>query len=189
MKKLEDNIIVELYLKRDEAAINETRNKYGARLRSLSCNIVKDVHTTEECENDTYMQAWSCIPPHEPRDYLYAFLARIIRHISLNRCRESNRLKRNAFICELSNELEECIPSSNNIDKLIDDLAFAEFMNNFLQEIDVEKRNIFLRRYWYFDSIDNISKLFGISKSKVKTTLFRIRNNLREHLEKEGYTV
>lgn len=186
---MEDNIIVELYLNRDETAINQTRDKYGARLRSLAFNIVKDVHTTEECENDTYMQAWASIPPHEPRHYLYAFLARIIRHISLNRCRDCSRLKRSAFICELSTELEQCIPAPNDVDRLIDDIAFGEVINNFLAEIGEEKRNIFLRRYWYFDSIADISKRFGISKSKVKTTLFRIRNGLREHLEKEGYTV
>ncbi len=186
---MDDNIIVDLYLNHDENAISETRDKYGARLRSLAFNIVKDIHTTEECENDTYMQAWNSIPPHEPRHYLYAFLARIIRHISLNRCREGNRLKRSAFICELSTELEQCIPASNNIDSFIDNIVFAEIINDFLSEISEEKRNIFLRRYWYFDSIADISKRFGISKSKVKTMLFRIRNELRQHLEKEGYTV
>ncbi len=186
---MDDNKIVELYLNRNEAAINETRDKYGARLRSLAFNIVKDVHTTEECENDTYMQAWNSIPPHEPRAYLYAFLARIIRHISLNRCRDNNRLKRSAFICELSTELEQCIPAPNDVDRLIDEIVFGEMINNFLTEIGEEKRNIFLRRYWYFDSITDISKRFGLSKSKVKTTLFRIRNELRNQLEKEGYTV
>lgn len=186
---MDDNIIVNLYLNRDEDAINQTRDKYGTRLRSLSFNIVKDIHTTEECENDTYMQAWNCIPPHEPRKYLYAFLARIIRHVSLNRCRECNRLKRSAFICELSTELEQCIPTPNDVERHIDDMVFGEIINNFLSEIGEDKRNIFLRRYWYFDSIADISKRFGISKSKVKTTLLRIRNQLREHLEKEGYTV
>lgn len=186
---MDDNKIVELYLDRNETAIDETRDKYGSRLRAISYNIVNDIHTTEECENDTYIQAWNCIPPHEPRDYLYAFLARIIRHVSLNRCRESNRLKRNAFICELSIELEQCIPSNNNIDTFIDDLVFGEIINNFLSEIGQEKRTVFLRRYWYFDSITDISKRFGISKAKVKTMLFRTRNELREHLEKEGYTI
>lgn len=186
---MDDNKIVELYLSRDETAINETRNKYSARLRALSYNIVNDIHTTEECENDTYMQAWKSIPPHEPRDYLYAYLARIIRHISLNRCRESNRLKRIAFICELSHELEQCIPATNNVEAFVNDIVFCEIINNFLSKLGEEKRNIFLRRYWYFDSIADISKRLDISKSKVKTTLFRIRDELRQHLEKEGYTV
>lgn len=108
MKALDDNRIVELYLLRDETAIKQTTEKYGSRLRSLACGIVNDQQTAEECENDTYMEAWNTIPPHEPRSYLYAFLARITRHISLNCCRDRNRLKRSAFICELSAELEQC---------------------------------------------------------------------------------
>ena len=82
MKALEDNRIVELYLLRDETAIGQTAAKFGDRLRSLAYGIVNDRQTAEECENDTYMEAWNTIPPHEPRSYLYAFLARITRHIA-----------------------------------------------------------------------------------------------------------
>lgn len=78
---MEDNRIVELYLLRDERAIGQTAEKFGSRLRSLAFGIVNDRQTAEECENDTYMEAWNAIPPHEPRNYLYAFLARITRHI------------------------------------------------------------------------------------------------------------
>ena len=84
---MEDNEIVELYMLRDETAIKHTSEKCGSRLRSLANGIVNDEQTAEECENDTYMEAWNSIPPHEPGGYLYAFLARIIRHISLDICR------------------------------------------------------------------------------------------------------
>ena len=164
---MDDNRIVELYLLRDETAIKQTTEKYGSRLRSLAYGIVKDQQTAEECENDTYMKAWNTIPPHEPRSYLYAFLARITRHISLNCCRDRSRLKRNAFICELGAEMEQCIPAPDDVECRIDDI----------------------RRYWYLDSVVAISKRFALSESKVKTTLFRCRTGLREHLEKEGYTL
>ena len=108
---MEDTRIVELYLNREESAIDETAKKYGSRLRTLSFGIVGDKQTAEECENDTYMEAWNRIPPHEPRTYLYAFLVRIARHISLNCCCANKRLKRHAVICELSIELEQCIPA------------------------------------------------------------------------------
>ena len=111
MKALDDNQIIELYLLRNEEAIRRTTEKYGSRLHSLTYGIVRDRQTAEECENDTYMEAWNTIPPHEPRSYFYAFLARIIRHISLNCCRDRSRLKRSAFICELSAEMEQCIPA------------------------------------------------------------------------------
>ena len=189
MKALDDNKIVELYLSRDETAIKQTSENYGTRIRSLAKNIVKDLKTAEECENDTYLEAWRTIPPHEPRTYLFAFLALITRHISLNICRDRNRLKRSAFICELSTEMEQCIPSPDDTECRIDDIILKDAINNFLATLDEEKRNIFLRRYWFLDSIADISKRYAISESKVKTTLLRCRNQLREYLEKEGYTL
>ena len=186
---MDDGTIVGLYLSRDEAAITETSAKYGARLRSLAYGIVRDRGTAEECENDTYLAAWNSIPPHEPAAYLFAFLARITRHIALNRCRESKRLKRNAVICELSAELENCIPSPSDAVCMLEDGELKEAINGFLGTLSEEKRNIFLRRYWYMDSIGEIKERFNISESKVKTTLFRCRNGLREYLEKEGYTL
>lgn len=189
MKALDDNRIVEMYLLRDEAAIKQTAEKYGSCLRSLAYGIVNDRQTAEECENDTYMEAWNTIPPHEPKSYLYAFLARITRHISLNCCRDRRRLKRSAFICELSIEMEQCIPAPDDARCRIDDMALSKEINGFLSKLDAEKRNIFIRRYWYLDSIADISKRFALSESKVKTTLYRCRSRLREHLEKGGYTL
>ena len=189
MKALDDTKIIDLFFERDETAIRYASEKYGNRLRSLSHSIVKDRQTAEECENDTYMEAWNTIPPHEPRSYLYAFLARITRHISLNYCRDRSRLKRSAFICELSVEIEQCIPAPDDVECRIDDMALSETLNKFLGTLDDEKRNIFVRRYWYLDSIAAISERFALSQSKIKTTLFRCRNQLREHLEKEGYTI
>lgn len=186
---MDDSRIVELYLLRDETAIGQTSEKYGIRLRSLAYGIVNDRQTAEECENDTYYEAWNRIPPHKPTSYLYAFLARITRHISLNCCRDRNRLKRSAFICELSVEMEQCIPTPDDVECRMDDMALSETINGFLGLLDEEKRIIFIRRYWYLDSIAAISKRLALSESKVKTTLFRCRNLLREHLEKEGYTL
>ena len=186
---MEDSKIVELYLLRDETAIKQTAEKYGKRLCALAYGIVMDLQTAEECENDTYMEVWSAIPPHEPRTYFYAFLARITRHISLNCCRDRSRLKRSAFISELSAEMEQCISAPDDTQCRIDDMMLNQAINGFLGKLDEEKRNIFIRRYWYLDSIAAISRRFALSESKVKTTLFRCRNQLREHLEKEGYTL
>lgn len=178
---MDDITIIDLYFARDEAAIRHTAEKYGGRLRALSHGIVQDMQTAEECENDTYLQAWNAIPPHDPKEYLYAFLARITRHISLNRCRDRRRLKRSAYICELSAELEQCIPAPDDAQCRLDDLALSEAINGFLGALDEEKRNLFLRRYWYLDSISDLARRFAMSESKVKTTLFRCRAQLRAH--------
>lgn len=186
---MDDSNIVELYLNRDQSAVKETSEKYGIRLRTLALGITEDAQAAEECENDTYLEAWNSIPPHEPKSYLYAFLARITRHISLNYCRDRSRLKRSAHICQLSSELEQCIPAPNDAECRLDDMALQEAMNGFLGTLTQEKRNLFVRRYWYLDSISAIADRFAISESNVKTTLFRIRGRFREYLKKEGYTL
>ena len=184
---LEDNQIIDLYLVRDETAIRKTKEKYGSRLYMLAYGIINDEQTSEECENDTYLSAWNTIPPHEPRNYLYAFLARITRHIALNICRNQHRSKRSVPICELSAEIEQCLPSPNDGECLIDNMALSEAINGFLSKLNKEKRNIFIRRYWYLESTADIAKRFALSESKVKTTLFRCRNQFREYLKREGY--
>ena len=184
---MEDERIVELFLARDEAAVRRSAEKYGLRLRGLALSIVGEQQTAEECENDSYLAAWNAIPPNEPRGYLYAFLARIVRNIALNRCRDRERLKRDAFVTELSREMEECIPAPDDLESRMDGLALEEALNGFLGTLGEEKRNVFLRRYWYLDSVEEIAKRFGMGRSKVKTMLFRTRNQLREHLRKEGY--
>ncbi len=187
MKALEDKRIVELYLRRDESAISQTAKKYGSRLRSLAYGIVEDIQTAEECENDTYMEVWKSIPPHEPKNYFFAFLARITRHIALDFCKQRSRLKRSTFICELSAEMEQCIPAPDDTECRIDAIVLCDAINAFLATLSEEKRNIFMRRYWFMDSIASISQAYGLSQSKVKSVLFRSRNQLREYLSKEGY--
>lgn len=186
---MDDSKIVDLYLTRDETAIGYTSEKYGIRLRTLANGIVKDFQTSEECENDTYARAWNTIPPNEPRSYLYAYLAKIIRNISLNCCRDRARLKRNAFICELSEEMEQCIPAPDDNEIRLDEAELKDLINGFLCTLSEEKRIVFLRRYWYLDSVADISRRRAISEGKVKSILFRCRNQLRKYLEKEGYTL
>ncbi len=186
---MEDDEIVELYLRRDELAVERTAEKYGARLRALAQSITNDPRTAEECENDAYLEAWRSIPPHEPREYLYAFLARIVRHLSLNRCREQRRLKRNGSVCALGAELEQCIPSPDDGVCRLDDLALGEAVNGFLGSLSREKQNVFLRRYWYADPISAIARRYGLSQSKVKTMLYRTRNQFRDYLKQEGYAL
>lgn len=186
---MEDEEIVELYLKRDENAIRNTQQKFGKRIINISKNITGSELTAEEVENDTYLRAWENIPPTEPRTYLFAFLARIARNLSISIARGRSALKRRAVLVELSAEMEECIPSDLSAEAETEGNMLMELINDFLFSKDEEKRNIFMRRYWYLDPVKDIAKRFGISESKVKTTLFRLREELREHLEAHGIQV
>ena len=186
---MEDEEIVRMYLDRDEEAIRCSAEKYGARLRALSLGIVSDAQTAEECENDTYLQAWGLIPPHEPRTYLYAFLARIVRHLSLDRCRRQSSLKRNAFIGELDEELAACLPSSVGVENALSAEELGNAISAYLWTVSRENRVIFLRRYFHLDPVKQIAERCSVSESKVKSSLFRTRNGLRKYLMKEGYSL
>lgn len=186
---MDDEKIVQLFLNRDENAIKYSAEKYGNRLRALCCGITADMQTAEECENDTYLKAWNLIPPNEPQTYLYAFLARIARHISIDRCRERASLKRDAIITELNTEIEMCLPAADDIEAAVSERELAKAISSFLNTVSQEKRVIFVRRYFYLDSISEISKRFAVTESKVKSSLYRTRNELREYLIKEGYTL
>ena len=186
---MEDSLIVDLYLQRSEDAIIRTAERYGTKLKRISMNIVQDSQTAEECENDTYLQAWDTIPPNEPRNYLFAFLARIIRHISLDCCRYRDRLCRKSHVQELSEELLCIVSGKEDVESRMDALALGDSISAFLKQQPAQTRNVFIRRYWYLDSMEEICQRFGISQSKAKSMLFRCRNGLRSYLRKEGFTL
>jgi RNA polymerase sigma-70 factor (ECF subfamily) len=186
---MEDSEIVDLYLQRDEAALKETSDKYSARLRRLADRILEDEAAAMECENDTYLKAWHSIPPHEPRTWLFAFLGRIIRHLAIDECRRRSAAKRKGVFVELTREMEECIPAKGGVQEESDADLLSETISAYLDTLDDDPRNIFVRRYWFFESVSEISRRYGFSESKVKSALHRTREGLRKYLEKEGYSL
>ncbi|MBQ6052304.1 MAG: RNA polymerase sigma factor [Clostridia bacterium] len=187
---MDDSKIVDLYFSRNEKAIAETQRKYGSKLRAAANRIVNDMQSAEECENDTYMRAWKLIPPNEPRTYLFSFLGKITRHLAIDICRKRNSEKRSAIFCELTEEISECIPSEGMAaEEKIESSELAEAINAFLESRSSEQQNVFVRRYWFFDTVPQIGRRYGFSQSKVKMMLSRMRTELRGYLERKGFTV
>ncbi len=184
---MEDKRIIELYLKRDEEALLHTSEKYGKRITLIAKNILQNDEDAKECENDTYLTLWNRIPPNEPWDYLYAFIAKITRNISLDVCRKKKSVKRNAKLVELTEEMEQCIPSKNSVLEEMEEKMLAKEIGHFLLRIKEEQRDMFLRRYFYMDSVKEIADLFHVSESKVKTTLHRVRIHLKDYLSNQGF--
>ena len=186
---MDDEKIIEMLFSRAEESISVIDEKYGAACKKIAKDILGNEQDAEECENDTYLQAWDSIPPNEPRDYLFAFLARIIRHISLDCCRYRERLRRKAHVQELSDELLCMVSGKEDVDSRMDAIVLGESISAFLRVQPAQIRNVFIRRYWYLDSIEDICLRYSISQSKAKSMLFRCRNGLRNHLRKEGFTL
>lgn len=183
---MEDRQIIDLFWERSERAIDETAKKYGKYCYSIAYNILHSREDSEECVNDTYWKAWGIMPPKRP-ERLGVFLGKITRNLSINRYNYANAKKRGEGQYSIAlEELQECIPTTSNVEQAMEEKVLVELFNRFLEGLSVEKRKIFMRRYWYFSHVKEIAAEYGMSESKVKTTLMRTRNELKLFLEKEG---
>jgi len=186
---MDDNKIVELYWNRDETAISETKNKYSNYCFTIANNILHNQEDSEEALNDTWLAAWNAMPPHHPL-ILSTFLGKITRNLSLNKWRKLSAEKRGGGLVAVSiDELEECIPDERNLRESLEAEIIAESINDFLADLKESERKVFVCRYWYFDSIEEIAKRFGFTQSKVKMMLKRTRDRLKDHLINEGVIV
>jgi len=178
-----------MFFGRQEAAIAETRRKYGKRLFRTSRNILHNNEDAEECVSDTLMKAWEVIPPTRPAMF-GAFLVKITRNLSINKWEAKSAAKRGGGeINLLLDELEECLPSEGGPEQEHEAKFVTEAINTFLNGIDKTSRVAFVLRYFHGESIRAISERFQMSESKIKSMLFRTRKKLRTHLEKEGVAI
>lgn len=186
---MEDSQIVALYWARDEAALAESETKYGGYCRSIALGILNSREDAAECVNDTFFRAWESMPPHRP-GRLDTFLGKLTRNLSLDRWRARRAQKRGGGQVELAlHELEECLPSADHPERELEAEALAESLNRFLEALPREKRVLFVQRYWYLRPVEELAAAHGMRKNTAASTLFRLRSALREHLEKEGFTV
>lgn len=181
---LEDAKIIELYNARNELAVAETERKFGKMLFSIAMNVLSNREDSEETVNDTYGKAWNKIPPEKP-DFLGAWLGKITRNLSISRWRKNRAQKRSGIETMLS-ELEECIPSSENVEAESENKEVTATINRWLETLQKEERILFLRRYWFGDSVAELSEKSKITPKKLSSKMFHLRKNLKEFLEKEG---
>ena len=187
--KLEDSKIIDLYWARKEQALEETDAKYGNYCRTIARNILRNFEDTEECVSDTWLHAWNSMPPQRP-GILSAFLGRITRNLSFDRCKYQQAAKRGGGALPLAlDELGECIPSAQRVEYALEQKELAAAIDRFLRTLPEKDCNLFLRRYWYVDSISVIADRYGMKENTVKSILFRTREKLRKFLGEEGIAV
>ena len=184
---MDDSKIIELFFARNEDAIKHTDDTYGRRLFRLADNIVHNDQDAEESVNDTYMKAWDTIPPQRP-EHFFAYIAKICRNFALKRIDWQKAKKRNAEVVTLTQEMENCIPDTYR-DMEADTRELGRILDAFLRTLTPENQMVFLRRYWYVDTIADIAVRYGISESAVQMRLNRTRSKLAMYLAKEGIKV
>lgn len=186
---MKDEEIVELYWQRSEDAIKETSVKYQAYLSKIAYNILSDFEDSKECVNDTYLAAWNSMPEHRP-SILSTYLGKITRQIAIDVFRKKSSLKRYTSEYALSlSELEDSFADYVTTEELFDAKLLDESINIFVRSLPEESRNVFIGRYYFFDSVKTVAKYCGISEANAKAILFRARQKLKEYLVKEGFTL
>ena len=178
---MEDLLIIRLLFQRSEMAISALQQKFGGLCRSVISRILTDGRDIEECISDTYLRVWNSIPPQRP-DRLDSYLARIARNAALDRYDYNTASMRHTDLTLAYEELAMFLPSR---EKETDAVEFRAFINRFLRGLPVMSRMMFIRRYWYGESIADIAYAFDCSEEKVKSILFRIRKKLRDAMIKE----
>ena len=186
---MKDEEIVGLYWARDEAAISETDSKYRNYLLKIAYNILASNEDGQEVLNDTYLKAWNAMPPHKPSP-LSLFLGKITRQLSIDVWRKKHRSKRGGSEYEQSlDELGDCVSGSDDPADSLEAQALADAVSAYLRTLSCEKRDVFVWRYYFCDPIKDICARSGQGESKIKSMLHRMRGELRDYLEKEGFAV
>ena len=184
---MEDSEIISLFFARSEQAVAELDRQYGAAVKKTAANILPDRLDAEECVNDTYLRVWNSIPPQRPNP-LVSFVCKITRNLALDRYRSSRAEKRNGSLDLVLDEMEDCIPSTMNVETELEAKELTAAINRFLAALPREDRLLFVRRYWYGDPVSDLAAQTNSSANRISVRLFRLREKLRNTLKKEGFS-
>ena len=184
---MQEDQIVALYWQRDEAAIKETAKAYGNYCYRIAYDILHSEQDAEECVNDTYVKAWESIPPSRP-ERLSTYLGKLTRNIAINRYVHDHAQKRNAETDVVFDEVAGLIPDEQE-GRIADECVLKECINRFVGSLPKQTRIVFVRRYWYMQSVKSIAISMSLSESNVKLMLLRTRKKLKALLKNEGIFV
>lgn len=186
---MQDAQILELYMARDEKAIAETDRKYGSYCHSVANGILENWADAEEAVNDTWVRAWDTIPPQHPQNFKM-YLAKITRNLALSINRTKHAVKRGGGVVDLAlEELDHCIPARDSVEVRFEGKELGEVIRRFLDTLPWREQNLFIRRYFFLESIETIARRFDLKESNVSKILSRTRAKLHQFLKKEGYCV
>ncbi|MCI8809259.1 MAG: sigma-70 family RNA polymerase sigma factor [Oscillibacter sp.] len=184
---MDDNGIIQLYWDRNEQAITITSDKYGHYCKAIARNILNSEEDAEECVNDTYLNAWNSMPTHWP-EQLATFLGKITRNLSFNKYKHNHTEKRGGGeMALILDELTDCVSDADDVEQIIDHQELTKAINLFVRSLSANKRNIFVRRYWYADSVSEIAKDYGMLQGTASKTLDRTRKQLKVYLTERGF--
>lgn len=184
---MDDTRIISLYWHRNPEAIEQTKRKYGAYCFTIAQNLLGDHRDAEECVSDTYLGAWNAIPPHKP-SHLNLFLAKLTRRAAFNCYQSRSAQKRGGGELPLVlEELDQCIAGGTDPEALVQARELKDCIQDFVEGLSQKERTLFVKRYFFTQSVNQIAKELGMTANHVSVALSRIRGKLRERLIKEEF--
>ena len=184
---MEDQHIVELFWQRSEDALEQARTKYGRLLQQLCGNILDDPQAAEECVNDTLLALWNTIPPQRPAP-LTAYVCRIARNLALKRYRDGRAQRRDSRKNLPLEELVQVLPVPS-VEEQWDAKELAQAVDAWMESLKETDRVLFVRRYWFGDSVQEAAQRVGLRENTASVRLRRMKLRLRDYLTREGYMV
>jgi RNA polymerase sigma-70 factor (ECF subfamily) len=176
---MDDEAIVELFWHRSEDALAGCEDRFGAYCRAIADNILRDCGDADECVNETWLRAWNAIPPARPMR-LKAFLGKKTRNLALDMYSAAHTQKRGGGAVEIAlDELSELAAPTREEGEI------TAAINAFLRSQPEKNADIFVKRYWYLQSVHEIAAQYGCGEGRITSLLFRMRKKLREKLESE----
>ncbi len=185
---MDDKRIVEMIYENNEEGLHAAEKKYGGLCRSIAADILAQKEDREECVNDALLALWNNIPPEKPEN-LSAYIARLVKNLALKRTRSNNMWKRSANYNSAGDELLDLIPDGMSLADEYEAKRTGEIINKFLGTLPKRDRDVFVLRYWYRETVPNVSRQMGLSESLIKSLCERLRKRLRDELAKEGIIV
>ena len=183
-----DEEIIGLFFERSEQAVSELEEKHGHVVKQIAYNILGDMEDAKECTNDTWLGTWNSIPPQRP-EQLRSYVCRIARNLATKKYHSRHAQKRNSSYDIALDELAECIPDKNTVEDSIEAKDLARIIDRFLDTLPYEDRFLFMRRYWFSDSLADAARMAGMSYNTAAVHLHRVKEKLRKQLIKEGVYV
>ena len=176
--------IIDLLFQRSEIALKEISSKYGNLLHSIAYRVLPSYDDVEECINDTLLEIWNTVPPNNP-DSISSYACMIVRRKAIDRVRFYTAKKRGGKEYELAlSEIDECVFSVDEM--ALDENNLLDLIREFLDKLNIPERNIFMSRYFGFESINEIACKHSISENAINIRLSKIRKKLKIHLKERG---
>ena len=187
-RTVEDQQLIKLFFDRSDKAICHLADKYEKSMYTISYNILQNRQDAEECVNDSYLSLWNAIPPARP-DPLYSFVCRVTRNISLTRYKYNSAYKRDRANQVSFEEIADCFPADSDVTAEMEKEEITKILNMWLDTLNKDNLYIFMRRYWYMDSVSDISTNMQITQAAVYLRIDRMKKSLYKYLTERGVVV